>query len=352
MVVVGVISNPASRRNKKKDAYKRLEAVYNQFDKNKVKVVFDKADYDPSPEAYSDALERLVVDEAVDVLAVNSGDGGHHLVETSLFGKGWDENDFPIICNMRGGTVNVRANAANIPDRNLCQAVIGRERLPEFVFKRILEEVEGKSYQEIKTVGRTLVQVSLLDNKNGKDLYGFSFAAGVPNNFIKAYEDIGWGQPAVFWLIAKSLFSSEFRREVMYAPKLAATVSNPGGNRELQAGNYSILLAHSMDITMNFGILELNQPIVQDINDKKAIRFMAAEDVSVWDLVGQVPRIIRRKGAEGVPLDIPGLEPVDVYGKVTIEPEKGLQFIVDADPYFTRGPIELSTTEPILYLTL
>ena len=117
MVRAGLIVNRYSKQMKRKGAFERLESMIEGYD-----AVMECAEYTEEnvAEAYKKPLESLM-SAGIDVLYVVSGDGGQKHIDKVLIEEGWSHVPQ---ANLRGGTVNVRAESAGLPGRNAWDRVM------------------------------------------------------------------------------------------------------------------------------------------------------------------------------------------------------------------------------------
>jgi hypothetical protein len=358
MVKVGLLSNPGSKRNRVPGALDEFRRVADGYDIDLFWAVGELADgVSITGKLYKSALMNLLKKE-IDVLVVNSGDGGHHLVETELFNLGITPRDMPIIANTRGGTINIRAQSSGFPDRNWLSASFGLEDAVNiFTLRYILASLSGIEVKKIPYVKRTLVHIHSMkgNDRNGKDLYGFSYGAGLPHNFIKEYDHLGAGHMGAVWMIVQSLFSGAFQDKMLTPARARVAIQTPRGYNDLGLDDYSKLFALSMDLRMNFGPFGINQEVLNGLDGTMHSRFIALRNPSVREIIGQVVqgKLMRPKNWKTAdPLELNGLETLSLSGMAVIEPEGEHFFVVDAERYKTIGAVVLRNTNPLRYLTL
>ena len=196
MVRFGVIINPASRKMRQEGAIERLKKVAQGYD-----VHFELTEYSekPTEEIYKSALKNLLAKD-VDILLVASGDGGHHLVDTALLSLTKGKTTIPQ-ANLRGGTMNIRADSSKLPTRKLQQ--IALYTATEFTLKQFLETYGNTKPEDLQIVNRTLIKVE----NDGKNQVGFSFSSGVMVKFFEKFYEKGGGHRKALQLVLQSTLS-------------------------------------------------------------------------------------------------------------------------------------------------
>ncbi len=180
---IGIISNPHSRRNRRHpEQMRRLAYILGQDDNheltNRIEDVGDAA--------------RQFKENAIDILALNGGDGTNHVTLTKFI-EVWGDHPLPKIALLRGGTMNTVSNA------------VGVKGTPS----RLLANLVEKYYtnQPFETTARDLLQIS---DETGTR-YGFIFGNGLVANFLEAYYDTGNPSPTTAaHLLVKAVASLPF----------------------------------------------------------------------------------------------------------------------------------------------
>ena len=117
-----------------------------------------------------EAVAREFLDQGVDILALNGGDGTNH-VTLSEFVRVWGDHPLPKILPLRGGTMNTVARGMGL-----------RTGRPTTLLLRVVEAVrEGRS---IPSRGYDLLRV---DAGGEHPHYGFIFGNGLISNFLDVY---------------------------------------------------------------------------------------------------------------------------------------------------------------------
>jgi hypothetical protein len=356
MVKVGIISNPGSKRNRIPGA---LDKVYEIAKGYNVDLFWEVADYSNggpvSCTLYQPAIERMLRAD-IDVLVVNSGDGGQHLVETELFAQGLQAHEFPVLANARGGTINVRAISAGFSQRNWLKASLGIEdTVNVFTLREILSSLEKNS--EIDYTPRTLIHSHSIEgnDRNYKDLYGFSYGSGFPANLIEEYDIIGGGHMSAIRILFRGIFDKQYRKKLMMGTRSKVTMVNLHGKAKTLGTSFQGLLGLSMDLRMNFGPLAINQETFNGVDEMLYSNFISLQGTNPLNLVKQFIKgnILRPKFCgQASKLMVPGLTSRKLESIVLIEPAGDHKMVIDAEVYQTSGPIILRNTEPLKYLRI
>ena len=339
MVRFGVIINPASRRMRRTGAIQRFKDVAKNYD-----VFFEETKFteNPTAELYKEPLKRLL-EKKIDALLVCSGDGGHHLVDTALFEMLGEKNMIPQ-ANLRGGTMNVRAESAKLPRKNFRHF---RWTTAEYALKKFLLAYGRKDPKELKIENRTLIRIKTGDIEH----LGFSYSSGFLVNFFDEYYSLGGAHVQALSLVARSALSFPQQNGLLDS-YLTSTKGKVILNDEvLYENEYKWMLLTSQDINMHFGILELAPKQLQDVNDTPTLRFIGSQETTKWELVQQIPAIFNLKGVKRRNIKISDMTVVDVH-KIEIIPEGKHRYLLDGDIYETENPLLLESAGPIPYLVL
>jgi diacylglycerol kinase family enzyme len=159
---IGVISNPRSRQNQRNPArMERLAYILGQE---------GAAQATESLESLERAAEYFKK-SAIDVLAINGGDGTNHVTLTTFI-KAYGAQPLPLVAMLRGGTMNTTANGLGV-----------MRAAPSRILTNLVERyAAGEGFQTIKS---HVLKVG--------DQYGFIFGNGVVQNFLEMY--YGSGDP-------------------------------------------------------------------------------------------------------------------------------------------------------------
>ena len=164
---IGIITNPNSRRNRRNpEQMRRLGYILGQHDSveltNKIEDVEDVA--------------RQFLENQIDILALNGGDGTNHVTLTRFI-KVYGDHPLPKIALLRGGTMNTVADG------------VGVKGTPS----RLLANLVDKYYTGggFETTARDVIEVST----ETETVYGFIFGNGIVANFLEAYYETGSPSP-------------------------------------------------------------------------------------------------------------------------------------------------------------
>lgn len=164
---IGIITNPNSRRNRRyPEQMRRLGYILGQHDQveltNKIDDITDVA--------------RRFLENDIDILALNGGDGTNHVTLTRFL-EVYGDHPLPRIALLRGGTMNTVSNG------------VGIKGTPS----RLLANLVDKYYtgQPFETAARDLLAVR---DEHGVR-YGFIFGNGVISNFLELYYATGMASP-------------------------------------------------------------------------------------------------------------------------------------------------------------
>lgn len=169
MAGIGIISNPHSRRNRRNpEQMRRLAYILGQDDTyeltNRIEDVGEAA--------------RQFMDNDIDILALNGGDGTNHVTLTKFI-EVYGDTPLPKIALLRGGTMNTVSNA------------VGVKGTPPRLLANLVEKYYTK--QPFETTKRDLLKVSDEAGAN----YGFIFGNGIVSNFLEVYYGAEDPSPAV-----------------------------------------------------------------------------------------------------------------------------------------------------------
>ncbi len=341
MVRFGAVINPSSRRNKKKGAIDRLFSLSKGYD-----VHFEVAPISqrPSAEVYKRPLGNLA-NKDVDAFLDISGDGGQHLIDTARFSLGLQRTPH---VNLRGGTINARAEGLDLPQRNCYQRIFGPSTT-EHLLGLFLERYGKEDPSKLNKKYRTLIRV---DTNEGTS-YGFAYGSGLVTNFYRLYNERGADHMAAFQVIGELLAAH-------YLPFLPQNKLDDLFRKEEKKvyldGNFLgrdplITLVTSLDIRMDFGPLELSIWPLVGTNERKDFRYISSQDASVEELAQQAGQIFRIKGFEPGDSTINDLVERNA-SYLRIVPDNKHEYLIDGEIYTTNGPLNVSVSEPIPFLTL
>ena len=352
MLTLGVISNPCSKRNKRRNALIELyEGAMNY------KVIFVEADKVSNPDfrTYVEPL-RKGFDLGVDVWAINSGDGGQALVEQAIFhlekeGIVSNATETPI-SNLLGGTANIRATAAYLEGRSLIDRVVpGSPSTSLDALRKLLNRYGDFGTEQLETVDRHLMQVKTGDREH----VGFGFGIGLIPNFYDYYNKHGATHMTVFGLISAGLGA------------LATYYVNPGSRKFIDSlfekaqadvyvdgvhmgDSFTFLVANSLDLEVDFGPLHFKVKDSMGTNDRVDFRCNLSEDTDIKDIIGQLGNLFGvKKGFEPKPCSIENLVTRDA-NEIRVVPKSEMGYLVDGECFRTDESISVTPIGPLKYL--
>lgn len=175
---VAVISNANSRRNRLNPRLsKQLQEILGGH--GKVLVTHKAEDID--------AAARRCLDDGIEILALNGGDGTNHHTLTA-FRRIYGTTPLPSLFFMRGGTMNTVADSIGVSKRN-----------PRRLLKRLVRHLEGHS--SLPSTERHLMVI------NDRQV-GFLFGIGFTSEFLRMYYAGGNASPLKgAWLVIRATLS-------------------------------------------------------------------------------------------------------------------------------------------------
>ena len=334
MVGFGIVINPYSRRMRRKGAFAALCDLARHYE---VPMAIPLAGSLVGPEIYRRPLATLL-DKGIDVLLVCSGDGGHHLIDTALFSL-MKESEMPAQANIRGGTMNVRAESAGLSRRTIPEMFYSSSS--EHLFRAFLETYREKDISELPVVGRRLLRISV----DGKELVGFAYSSGFTVPFFERYYELGGYHTDAFRVILEIVlslpFSGGLAQRFFEGENVGLSLDGT-----LAGHSYKGILALAQDVRMDFGVLELSVAELQGVNNQSRIRLLASQRTSPLEMLGQVPRLFSLRGSQPHHFKIDDLVCRDVS---SVSIDGGHDFLVDGDLYSTSGGVSLSLSDPVRY---
>ena len=183
---VVVVSNPRSRQNR------RNTGVVGQMSS-----MLGARGRVAQPASRADLLEeaRRCREEAIDILAVNGGDGTLHVVLTA-FVEAYGDEPLPPVAILRGGTMNTIAGGLGIRGRpaDLLAALLAPSAPPIPFAERSILRIEGGEKPE----------------------YGFLFGNGLLSNFLAEYYTSADPSPlTAAWLLVRAIVSATYGGALM-----------------------------------------------------------------------------------------------------------------------------------------
>lgn len=161
---IGVVTNPASRRNRQNPRLMDQLAC----------ILGDQGSLaQPRDWAGMEEVARQFKARSIDVLCINGGDGTGHVV-LSAMARVYGDTPLPMVALLRGGTMNTVAHG------------LGITGTPSALLDRVVQRYQGGA--PFRTVERTLLCV---DGRH----WGFMFGNGVMTNFLRVYYEGGDASP-------------------------------------------------------------------------------------------------------------------------------------------------------------
>lgn len=162
---VGVLTNPQSGRNRRRNSMSKLRETLAQYP--------DVLHYEvSSPEDMTSASLELL-HRGSEVIAVNGGDGTAHAVLTALL-RECPSDALPLIAVMPGGTTNTTSND------------LGTREHPTLAVPRLLAQARSGKLEGI-VERRTLIRVDLSPEQ--PPLFGAVFGAGAVYHGVKYFHE-------------------------------------------------------------------------------------------------------------------------------------------------------------------
>ncbi len=298
---IGLISNPYSRKNRKRpERLKKLVEL--SPDKELVKL----------PVSYEDMDNALLLFKKrnVDVLAVNGGDGTVHVMLSRLI-KIYGDKELPKIAILKGGTMN--QTATNLRIKGDSKAIL----------KRVI-----KAYRNIKKRALKVKKVSLL---SVNDKCGFIFGSGSICTFMDIYHKSGDPSPFVAGKAVLKLVNSIIVKGPIYK-KVFAPVSQKitvDGFCFGETPYLATLISTIPEVGLRF---ELMTRAKDDHTKAHLIAFHEGAKI--------IPQIPRAWLGLSLP---PDLADDTVGRKFVLESEKPFKYTLDGDFYTCSGSLVVKT---------
>lgn len=340
MVKFGIVVNPVSRQNRKKGVVDRIIELAG--DRHVISIA-KNAEYMPLPEDYLLCLDKII-QENVDAVLIDSGDGGEGLWDTIKF-KELNLEEMKPQVNIRGGTMNVRAEALGVPRLS-----------PDKLVKLYLDTYEDKDISEFKIVNRNLLRINSPERK----LIGFSYASGFVEKLFREYYRLGgshWGAikligqglnelPDSKGLVDRCLDQLDVVAKVYYVDKQ----ENLSFIRSSRSKENRVILAFSQDVSMDFRVAKLGAQEFLGTNEEFSFRYLSSKGLTKWDLFRQLFNVFNFYG-EHSNLSIPDLVKIDAL-RLDILSNDEHKYIIDGDFYESKGDISIAPTKPVDYLVI
>ena len=258
--------------------------------------------------AVPDAIESLVCEQGVNVLAVHGGDGTLHTVlnglwktREKLFGKSANQAPFPKLLLLHGGTMNMAARARGFSGRL-------HRVLEKFLVLTQEKTVGDCSYSPLKVLRVSSEQ---------QTLRGLIFGSELVHNAIGLHRHFGDGYLGLTRLLGRAMSGAVFgTREWERLSPLLTPPEGPAHLDDLTFTRYAAVAASTVPLQLAKGwveALDVGKPeegfstkIVLEQNPRK--------------LVGLIPQLIGNQTNSRV-LNNHGVEKLVVKGSFTLDGE-------------------------------
>jgi diacylglycerol kinase (ATP) len=296
---IGIVTNPNSRRNRRHpEQMQRLGFILGRDHR--------RHEMTRSPEDVYEVARRFL-DERVDILALNGGDGTNHVTLTTFI-EVYGAQPLPKIAFLRGGTMNTIANS------------IGIRGTPGDILLNITEKYHLA--QPFETSSRHILGVRADDQTH----YGFIFGNGLAANFLRAYYDTGNPTPwtaftTMMKTISSALTRGEFAQDLFR--RFEATVTLDG--QPWPATSFTTILASSIE---QFG---LGFRPTYRCRERPGAFHALGFTIGMADVAFVLPRV-----RLGQPLD-PKKVLSDVCASMKIESDRPITYALDGDIHTTEG---------------
>lgn len=300
---IGIVTNPNSRRNRRHpEQMQRLGFILGRDAR--------RHEMTRRPEDVYEVARRFL-DERVDILALNGGDGTNHVTLTTFI-EVYGDHPLPKIAFLRGGTMNTIANA------------IGIRGTPGEILLNITEKYHlGQPFEESSRhiLGAT---------GDGKTHYGFLFGNGLAANYLQAYYATGNPSPwtaftTLMRTVGSSLVKGPFAHEMFR--RFDARVTLDG--QPWPASSFTTILAATIE---QFG---LGFRPTYRCRERPGTFHALGFTISMADVALTLPRI-----RLGQPLD-PKQVLSDVCARMRIESDQPITYSLDGDIHTAQGSLEL-----------
>ncbi|MDX9722300.1 MAG: diacylglycerol kinase family protein [Myxococcota bacterium] len=301
---IGIVTNPNSRRNRRSPEFVRRLGYILGSDE-------DRHEMTRRPDDIRIVAERFK-EHAVDILALNGGDGTNHVTLTTFIDV-YGSTPLPKIAFLRGGTMNTISNA------------IGIKGTPGKILLNISEKYHLGIPFELSE--RDTLCVEYEDKRQ----YGFIFGNGVIANFLDAYYATGNPSPLIASkVLAAAILQAPFKGPLaakMFEP-FRARVSIDG--QVLDAQEFSAVVASTIEqIGLGF------RPFVRCRERPGSFNLLRIHTGPLGFAL-ELPRI--RLGQLPDPTKVPS----HVCERALFESDAPIPFTIDGDMHVAQGKVELS----------
>ncbi|MFQ5475213.1 MAG: diacylglycerol/lipid kinase family protein [Candidatus Nanoarchaeia archaeon] len=282
-----------------------------------------------------------VVKSGVDILALNSGDGGNHRVITELMRT--CNGNIPLVAALNGGTINVVGSALGF-NGSLPWYYLEARSPPENILERIVHSYAHLERPDIPFVERKLLKVTTEDNEQ----YGFMFANGLVTNFLaEYYRDLSYGPRRFFEVLVKSM-SSVFGRHVSSEAREYYCKITKRQDLSIEMDGETVrferllgLAASSMNLGIDIGPISLQA--FRGIEGNQGFQMLGG-DVSVLRFVANLPNLFT-----GRPIREEGFFDRRT-NRAVLTSDEPYDYTLDGDMYTTAGQTVIEAHDRLKFL--
>ena len=260
------------------------------------------------------ALDALLREDGVNVLAVAGGDGTLHYALNAL--RGVDDERWPIIAPLSGGTLNIVARTARVREQ------------PELTLNRIRQRFEGRRLQHLPL---RRVRVLEVREQGRAPRFGFVFGSETLHHAIELYVRFGAGY------FGLSRFLMELTRgATMNSPLWRDESWKMGphpGPLTLDGERWpSYLAAVATTVDLSLAIFAIRA--IEVSQGAEGFFAKVLEDASAREVLTQIPQLLMNRASKRV-VDRPESQRMSLVGPYTLDGE------LFGDP-FARPRLEVS----------
>jgi len=250
------------------------------------------------------------IEQGIDTIAVNGGDGTLHLVLTA-FVNVYGDRPLPRVISLRGGTMNTMSNSLKIKGKTL-----------SILDKAVEKYKRGEPFKEKQ---QHLIKVN--------DKYGFMSGAGIISKFLDVYYS---GSSTGPWQatkligkgVASAVLRTEFTKELFRPTPALVRVENS----KLDPEEYTVILACTIR-ELGLGFV----PTPRAYDKPGHFHFLAAT-IKPFQVIPKLPAIWL-----GRDLVHPEVQFSDAASEAVVEPRGLLRWMVDGEMYDAQEPLHYTT---------
>ncbi len=300
MAGIGIIHNPFAKGNLKRPGVgPKVKKLVEE-----VGVFRETRNINELPRVAEEFLEQ-----GIDTLAVNGGDGTLHIALTA-FVKVYGDRPLPRIMSLRGGTMNTMSNSLKIKGRTL-----------SIMEKAVKKYAAGESFNERE---QHLIKVN--------DMYGFMTGGCIIAKFLDLYySGASTGPWHAAKLINRALASAALRTRFtkdLFRPTPSRVKVN---GRELDPEEYTVILGCTI---RELGLGFTPTPRAYD---KPGHFHMLAADINPYAVIPRLPSIWL-----GRDLEHKNIQHTGPAKEAVVEPRGMIRWMIDGEVYDADKPLHLS----------